>query len=114
MFSPDTGELFLGRQYKGAKLYASHAAEHEETGTATSFDRFVRGWVGNGGEYKDGIIHFAPPVYVQNPHQFDLAYATLQMFASNGATEKTIVRGFGPVWEQPLEAILEWTNSAST
>jgi len=114
MFSPDTGELILGRQYKGSKLYASHAAEHEETGTATPFDSFVRGWVGNGGEYKDGIIHFAPPVYVQDPQQFDRAYSTLQMFASNGATDKTIVRGFGPVWEQPLEEILKWANSAST
>lgn len=114
MFSPETGELILGRQYKGTKLYASHAAEHEETGTATPFDSFVRGWVGNGREYKDGIIHFAPPVYIQDPQQFDQAYATLQMFASNGATGKTIVRGFGPVWEQPLEGILEWTISTST
>ena len=114
MFSPDTGELILGRQYKGTKLYASHAAEHEETETATPFDSFVRGWVGNGGEYKDGIIHFTPPVYVQDPQQFDRAYSTLQMFASNGATDKTIVRGVGPVWEQPLEEILKWANSAST
>lgn len=114
MFSPDTGELILGRQYKGVKLYASHAAEHEETGTVTPFDSFVRGWVGNGGKYKDGIIHFAPPVYVQDPQQFDRAYSTLQMFASYGATDKTIVRGFGQVWEQPLEGILKWTNSAST
>ena len=27
MFSPDTGELILGRQYKGSMLYASHAAD---------------------------------------------------------------------------------------
>ena len=114
MYSPDTEELILGKQYRGSKLYASHAAEHEETGTATPFDKFVRGWVGTGREYKDGIIHFAPPVYVQDPRQFDRAYSTLLMFASNGATEKTIIRGFGCVWERPLEEILEWTNLAST
>ena len=114
MYAPYTGELILGKQYRGSKLYASHAAEHEETGTPTQFDHFVRGWVGTGREYNDGIIKFAAPFYIQDPRQFDRAYSTLLMFVSNGATEKTIVRGFGSVWEQPLKEILEWTNSAST
>ena len=28
MFSPQTGELILGRQYRGGQLYKSHAEEH--------------------------------------------------------------------------------------
>ena len=39
MYAPYTGELILGKQYRGSKLYASHAAEHEETETTTPFDR---------------------------------------------------------------------------
>ena len=28
MFSPQAGELILGRQYRGGQLYKSHAEEH--------------------------------------------------------------------------------------
>ena len=38
-YTPCTGELILGKQYRGSKLYASRAAEHEETETTTPFDR---------------------------------------------------------------------------
>ena len=53
MYAPDTGALILGKQYKGSKLYASHAAKHSVSGTAAPFDSFVCGWVGTSKRYKD-------------------------------------------------------------
>ena len=106
MFSPKTDELILGRQYRGSSLRSSHAEEHGQAATTTSFDTFVRGWIGTGAEYQNGIIHFAPAADGRIIDLFDLAFSTLEMFAGNGANEKTVVRGFGSIWEQPLGSIL--------
>lgn len=59
MFSPQTGELILGRQYRGGQLYKSHAEEHFDSGAKAPFDSFIRGWIGTGRDYPDGVIHFA-------------------------------------------------------
>ena len=61
MFSPQAGELILGRQYRGGQLYKSHAEEHFDSGAKAPFDSFIRGWIGTGRDYPDGVIHFAPP-----------------------------------------------------
>ena len=106
MFSPQTGELILGKQYRGNTLVKSHAEEHGESGAKAPFDSFLRGWVGTGKEYKDGIIHFAPAIIASNAAQFDRAFSTLEMFAQNGANGKTVIRGFGDVWEQPLSDLV--------
>ena len=106
MFSPQTGELILGKQYRGNTLVKSHAEEHGESGAKAPFDSFIRGWVGTGKEYKDGIIHFAPAIAASNAAQFDRAFSTLEMFAQNGANGKTVIRGFGDVWEQPLSDLV--------
>ena len=92
-------------------MRSSHAEEHGVVGTVASFDTFVRGWVGTGAEYQNGIIHFAPTADGQIIELFDLAFSTLEMFATNGANERTIVRGFGCVWEQPLGSILHAEQS---
>ncbi|WP_368378242.1 LPD25 domain-containing protein [[Clostridium] symbiosum] len=106
MFSPQTGELILGRQYRGNTLVKSHAEEHGESGAKAPFDSFLRGWVGTGKDYKDGVIHFAPAIDARNPEQFDHAFSTVEMFARNGANGKTVIRGFGDVWEQPLSELI--------
>ena len=106
MFSPQTGELILGRQYRGNALVKSHAEEHGESGAKAPFDSFLRGWVGTGKDYKDGVIHFAPAIDARNPEQFDRAFSTVEMFAQNGANGKTVIRGFGDVWEQPLSELI--------
>ena len=106
MFSPQTGELILGRQYRGNALVKSHAEEHGESGAKAPFDSFLRGWVGTGKDYKDGVIHFAPAIDARNPEQFDHAFSTVEMFARNGANGKTVIRGFGDVWEQPLSELI--------
>lgn len=104
MFSPLTGELILGKQYR--TLRSSHAEEHGKVGANAPFDSFIRGWVGTGPEYPDGVIHFAPVVLVENTPLFDAAFSTLEMFAENGATKNTVIRGFGSVWEQPMGNLL--------
>ena len=104
MYSPLTGELILGKQYR--TLRSSHAEEHGKIGAKAPFDSFVRGWVGTGPDYPDGIIHFAPVVLVENTPLFDAAFSTLEMFAENGATKNTVIRGFGSVWEQPMGNLL--------
>ena len=60
MYSPDSCELIIGEQYKGNDLIASHAEEHGKAGAKAPFDNFIRGWIGTGKGYKDGVIHFAP------------------------------------------------------
>lgn len=107
MFNPKTGVLVLGRQYKETSLVnASHAVELADAGITKGFDDFVRGWIGAGGDYPKGVIHFAPCVDSGNISLFDRAFDTLEMFRENGALAGTVIRGFGNRWEQPLSAIL--------
>ena len=106
MYEPQTGTLILGYQFRGKDLASSHAEEHADSGATEPFDRFIRGWIGTGREYKNGVIHFAPNIDGQNPEQFDRAYSTLEMFRENKANGKTVVRGFGDRWEQPLSNLI--------
>ena len=113
MFSPQAGELILGRQYRGGQLYKSHAEEHFDSGAKAPFDSFIRGWIGTGRDYPDGVIHFAPNIGTDNITAFDNAFSTLQMFSENGAAGDTVVRGFGRKWEQPLKDIITPTKERS-
>ena len=113
MFSPQAGELILGRQYRGGQLYKSHAEEHFDSGAKAPFDSFIRGWIGTGRDYPDGVIHFAPNISTDNITAFDNAFSTLQMFSENGAAGDTVVRGFGRKWEQPLKDIITPTKERS-
>lgn len=107
LFNPKTGVLVLGRQYKETSFVnASHAVELADAGITKGFDDFVRGWIGTGGHYLKGVIHFAPCADSRNISLFDRAFDTLKMFRENGALAGTVVRGFGSRWEQPLSAIL--------
>lgn len=106
MYSPQTGTLLLGVQYSSNAIFYSHAEEHHKIGVREDFDRFVRGWIGTGKDYKDGIIHFAPIVPASAPSLFNKGFDTLEMFRANNANDNTIVRGFGRRWEQPLSDII--------
>ena len=113
MFSTQTGELILGKQYKGRQLYKSHAEEHFDSGAKAPFDSFIRGWIGTGKDYKNGVIHFAPSIDNRSMELFDKAFSTLQMFSENGANGNTVVRGFGNTWEQPLNNIIPRSEERS-
>ena len=87
-------------------MASSHAEEFGESGCKENYDDFIRGWVGNGGDYPDGIIHFAPNIPKECVKLFDKAYSTLEMFKKNGMGKKCIIRGFGDTWEQPYDKLL--------
>ena len=106
MYSPDSCELIIGEQYKGNDLIASHAEEHGKAGAKAPFDNFIRGWIGTGKGYKDGVIHFAPPINTHNIDRFNHGFSTLEMFSANGANSRTIIHGFGDRWEQPLSDLI--------
>lgn len=107
LYNPKTGALVLGRQYAATShVVASHAVELADAGISEGFDDFVRGWVGTGRDYPNGVIHFAPNVDERCPELFNRAFDTLEMFAKNGAMVETVIRGFGGHWEQPLFSIL--------
>ena len=106
MYNPKTGILVLGYQYAATStLISSHANELAEAGITKGYDDFVRGWIGTGGNYPKGVIHFAPCVDKRNIKLFNQAFDTLEMFQENGALAGTVVRGFGERWEQPLSDI---------
>ncbi len=110
MFNPQTGTLILGYPYSGRKLQSSHAEEHAAADTGEVFDDFIRGWIGTGRNYKDGVIHFAPGISTANVSMFEKGFDTLEMFAVNGANKNTVVRAFGEVWEQPLSELIKEVN----
>lgn len=106
MYNPKNGILVLGCQYAAAStLTSSHAAELADAGITEGYDNFVRGWIGVGGGYPKGVIHFAPCVDARNIKLFSSAFDTLEMFRENGALADTVIRGFGKRWEQPLSDI---------
>ena len=106
MYQPQTGTLILGYQFHGKDLVSSHAEEHHASGAQEPFDSFIRGWIGTGRSYPDGVIHFAPNIDSRNTEQFDRAFSTLEMFRENNANGKTVIRGFGDKWERPFSEII--------
>lgn len=63
MYNPKTGILVLGYQYAATStMVSSHANELADAGITKGYDDFVRGWIGTGGDYPKGVIHFAPCV----------------------------------------------------
>ncbi|MDO5398001.1 MAG: ArdC-like ssDNA-binding domain-containing protein [bacterium] len=106
MYSPQTGTLILGVQFEGSEILFSHSEEYHRLGIREDFDKFVRGWIGTGKRYKQGVIHFAPNIPANVPELFSKGFDTLEMFKRNNAKANTVVRGFGRTWEQPLKNII--------
>lgn len=107
MYNPQSGNLILGFQFSGGGLKYSHAEEHAKSKVKDAFDSMVRGWVGSGKDFKDGVIHFSPNIDSRYSILFNRAFDTLEMFSRNNANDNTVVRGFGKTWEQPLSKILK-------
>lgn len=112
MYHPN-GWLILGAEdvitKKGAKLLSSHAEEYHEATllcrNLPAFDSFLRGWIGIGGAYKSGIIHFAPCISADNIEMFEKAFSFIEAALENGFTTKAILRGFPGAWEQSVKSI---------
>lgn len=115
MYHPD-GWLILGcdNVVSRKELLYSHAQEYHEATKICDlpgFDSFVRGWIGVGGEYKDGIVHFAPHIISDNIELFEKAFDFIEVVLAHGFTRKAILRGFPGAWEQPICNIIPEPDS---
>ena len=106
MYNPNTGTLLLGRHIPN-DITMDFRRDHERMGNKEPYDDFIRGIVGYGGEYKNGVIHFISPIEKTEGKRFNDGYSTLKMFARNGAEDDTVVRGFPRDWEQPLSKVIK-------
>lgn len=108
------GILILGAEdvtKRTRGVLKSHAEEHGEAIAHTNsklppYDEFVRGWIGVGKHYPDGIIHFAPHIPSSCGPYFDTAFDFIETALKNGFNSKSVLRGFGEVWEQEISCIL--------
>lgn len=109
MFNPDTGTLVLGIEDDNSKyITGSHDIDLSKSQIKEPFDNFIRGWVGTGSEYQNGVIHFAPCLDKDSSvKRFNKAFDAVKMFRDNNGKQDTVIRGFGEVWERPLSDILE-------
>ena len=112
MYHP-SGFLILGSSdvVRSKVLLYSHAEEYSHIADVSSvrlppFDDFTRGWIGVGGKYKNGIIHFAPHITGEANAQFNAAVDFIQISMENGLTENCVLRGFGKPWEQKISQAL--------
>jgi hypothetical protein len=123
MFHPNKHQMILGDARgagKGRVVRGSHAEEYYELfGTNNGFDDCARGWVGCGGSYNNGIIHFAPMIPDPTPEAwqyYEAGWKCLEYFVKNGgATPKTVVRGFGRTnFEQTIADIFKPVRDTSS
>ena len=85
MYNPKTGILVLGYQYAATStMVSSHANELADAGITKGYDNFVRGWIGTGGDYPKGVIHFAPCVDKRNITLFDRAFRSTTQYHIHG------------------------------
>ena len=106
MYNPTTGTLLLGRHCPDDSM-PHHAEDHRRLKAEEPFESFIHGWIGYGGLYAHGVIHFTIPIEKENMERCSKALSTLEMFAHNGAEPDTVVRGYLGEWEQPLSNIIK-------
>lgn len=74
---------------------STHAQEWHASNSTGVFDETVRGWVGCGGGYPQGIIHFAPQVMLdQGIERVDAAYALIDHLMALGLSNNTTLKNF--------------------
>lgn len=112
MVNPRTGDIVIGMRdaASGSSLTSSHAREFADSGAPGNFDDYYRGWVGIGGRYKYGVIHFAPPVtqgWIDSDRTaYPGAQRVLKIFQASGATPTTKVRGVITMNDTPMKEFL--------
>ena len=92
MFNPLTQELLLGGDDISV---SSHAVEWEEAGAKGRFDDAVRGWVGRGRGYAQGVIHFAPEVLSNHGvKKIAAGFDVIEYFHACGFGANMVLRNF--------------------
>lgn len=113
MFHP-SGILILGAEdmvNSSDGLFKSHAEEYGDASERSPsklppYDEFVRGWIGIGGDYPHGIIHFAPAISTGYLPHYNAAFSFIEESLQNGFTEQSMLRGFCHPWEQTISHLL--------
>ena len=111
MYHP-SGMLVLGAEDTClGENFSSHSEEFYEVckmheHELPPFDDFIRGWIGVGGAYNNGIIHFAPNIISNNMEMFEKAFSFVEAALENGFSKDTCLRGFGNKWEQKISEAL--------
>ena len=105
------GLLILGAEgtASGTQLLGSHAEEYHaasEQYALPPYDEFIRGWIGVGGGYRDGIIHFAPAIPAENIELFERAFDFIEAALDNGLSKNSVLRGFPGAWEQKIQDVI--------
>lgn len=104
MYNVQSGILILGSERYGKSILSSHAEEFHSSMVGGCFDEYLRGWIGTGSNYPNGILHFSPAI---SQKLFDKGVDMLQMFASlNGVNYNTIIRGFYNTSEEKIGNLL--------
>lgn len=113
VYNPNNGAIVIGtRDPVKSDDFGSHAQEFSASGAPGHFDDYwIRGWIGIGGKYKYGVIHFAPPIRKQdfegNPELYRAALSSIDMFKRSGAAGSTKIRNFIDMSERPLSSLTE-------
>jgi len=114
MFNPVTGTFVIGERdvlSKGSGVPESHDSEFKSSGAPGSrHDYMISGWVGIGGKYKNGVIHFAPPIFdmdMEDQAVKQAAMSAIEGFKKSGANKNTILRNFGTSGERKLGTVTE-------
>jgi hypothetical protein len=114
MFNPSTGTFIIGEHDvlgKGDGVPESHDSEFNASGAPGSrHDYMVSGWIGIGGKYNNGVIHFAPPIFdmdMEDQAVKQAAMSAIEGFKKSGANKNTVLRNFGTRGERKLGTVTE-------
>lgn len=114
MFNPMTSTFVIGEHDvlgKGDGVPSSHDEEFKASGApGTRHEYMISGWVGIGGSYKNGVIHFAPPIFdmdMEDESVRQAATRAIEGFRRSGANKNTVLRNFGTRGERKLGTVTE-------
>ena len=77
LYNPKTNEIVIGKldPLSGQGVDSSHEKEFKESGAPGSRHDFpLSGWIGIGGNYPNGVIHFSPPMITSGNEEVIEAY----------------------------------------
>lgn len=97
LYNSNNKELILDDD---KNLDGSHAELYYNIkNTNKNFDNYIRGWIGFGGRYKNGIIHFAPPIDKNNYEDINAGIDFIEQMIKLGVSDKVKIRNFGYMGE---------------
>lgn len=97
LYNPVKKELILDDDNK---LSGSHSELYFNIkNTNDNFDDYIRGFIGFGGNYRNGIIHFSPHIMKQDYEGINAGLSFIEQMIKMGATDKIKIRNLGYIGE---------------